>query len=131
VDFHEDGRFLYPGTGMAEETGKGAAKGTKLNIPMPPGANDGLFMKYWDDAEAFVEASRPEIILLQCGADSLEGDPITHLGYSPAAHAHVARRLRQLAGKICQGRLVAMGGGGYNRDNLANAWCAVVSALCG
>lgn len=131
VDFHEDGRYLYPGTGMAEETGKGAATGTKLNIPMPPGANDGLFMKYWDDAEAFIVTARPEIILLQCGADSLEGDPITHLAYSPAAHAHATRRLRLLAGDICQGRLVVMGGGGYNRDNLANAWCAVVSALCG
>jgi acetoin utilization protein AcuC len=131
VDFHEDGRFLYPGTGSAEETGKGAAKGSKLNIPMPPGANDGLFMKYWDDAEAFITTSEPEIILLQCGADSLDGDPITHLAYSPAVHAHAARRLRLLADKVCQGRLVVMGGGGYNRDNLAIAWCAVVSALCG
>ncbi|WP_455207851.1 acetoin utilization protein AcuC [Kaarinaea lacus] len=129
VDFHEDGRYLYPGTGAVEETGQGKAKGTKLNIPMPPNANDGLFMKLWDEAEAFIEKAVPEFILLQCGADSMQGDPITQLGYSSAVHAFTATRLSQLADRLCAGRLVAMGGGGYNRENLARAWCAVVNAL--
>ncbi|HEY5603616.1 MAG TPA: acetoin utilization protein AcuC [Gammaproteobacteria bacterium] len=129
VDFHEDGRFLYPGTGAIEETGKGAAKGTKLNIPMPPDAGDALFKKLWDQAEAFIENAAPEFILLQCGADSIRGDPITHLGYTCEVHAFTAMRLSQLADRICAGRLVAMGGGGYNRDNLATAWCAVVNAM--
>lgn len=129
VDFHEDGRFLYPGTGAVEETGKGDAKGTKLNIPMPPEANDEFFLKLWDKAESFIEQNKPEFILLQCGADSIAGDPITHMSYSPAAHAHAAKRLAELADKICDGRLVAMGGGGYNRENLARGWCAVVENL--
>ncbi|NIM33406.1 MAG: acetoin utilization protein AcuC, partial [Pseudomonas stutzeri] len=34
-----------------------------------------------------------------------------------------------LADSCCQGRLLAMGGGGYNRRNLALAWCAVLEAL--
>jgi acetoin utilization protein AcuC len=129
VDFHEDGRFLYPGTGAVEETGTGEAKGTKLNIPMPANANDELFIKLWDKAETFIEQGNPDFILLQCGADSIEGDPITHLAYSPAAHAHAAKRLALLADKMCQGRVVAMGGGGYNRNNLANAWCEVAAHL--
>ncbi len=129
VDFHEDGRFLYPGTGAIEETGKGEAKGSKLNIPMPPNANDGLFMKLWDQAESFLEKARPEFILLQCGADSIEGDPITHMAYSPAAHVHATQRLSHIAGKYSQGRMVVMGGGGYNRNNIARTWCSVVNAL--
>jgi acetoin utilization protein AcuC len=36
-----------------------------------------------------------------------------------------------LADEFCPGRLVAMGGGGYNRANLAAAWCAVVESLLG
>lgn len=129
VDFHEDGRFLYPGTGSVEETGKGTAKGTKLNIPMPPQAGDELFIKLWDKAEAFLEAGQPEFILLQCGADSIAGDPITHMAYTPAVHAHVASRLSNLADRICKGKLVAMGGGGYNRVNLAKAWSDVIEHL--
>ncbi|HHJ36762.1 MAG TPA: acetoin utilization protein AcuC, partial [Gammaproteobacteria bacterium] len=47
ADMHEDGRFLYPGTGAIDETGSGDAAGTKLNIPMPPESDDELFFKMW------------------------------------------------------------------------------------
>ncbi|MEN8205770.1 MAG: acetoin utilization protein AcuC [Pseudomonadota bacterium] len=129
ADLHEDGRYLYPGSGRETETGRGAATGTKLNIPMPPEAGDDLFYEAWARVEAFIDERRPEFILFQCGADSIAGDPITHLRYSPAAHGHAAQRLLYLARRHCQGRLLAMGGGGYNRSNLALAWTAVVQAL--
>ena len=66
---------------------------------------------------------------MQCGADSLAGDPITHLEFSENAHGQAASDLRALAERHCQGRLVATGGGGYNRDNLARAWTRVVESL--
>lgn len=131
VDFHEDGRYLYPGTGAAEESGRDAAAGTKLNIPMPPNADDDAFFEAWPTAAAFLEQARPEFIILQCGADSLAGDPITHLKYTSAVHRHVASRLQDIAGRHAGGRLLALGGGGYNRTNLAEAWTAVVGALLG
>jgi len=129
ADTHEDGRYLYPGTGFADETGKGDAKGSKMNIPMPPGAGDQAFFAAWTHIEDFLRSHAPEFIILQCGADSLAGDPITHLLFSDAAHRHAAIRLRLLANEFCHGRLLALGGGGYNLDNLARAWCAVVEAL--
>jgi acetoin utilization protein AcuC len=129
ADLHEDGRYLYPGTGAAGESGKGEARGTKLNIPLPPQANDADFMAAWPRVEQQLARFPPEFILLQCGADSLSGDPITHLDLSPASHRHAAVRLKALAGKYCAGRLLAMGGGGYNRANMAQAWTAVVEAL--
>lgn len=129
ADLHEDGRFLYPGTGAREERGRGPAEGLKLNIPMPPGAGDAEFHAAWNEVEDFLERQEPELILLQCGADSLAGDPITHLQYSPEAHAHAAKRLRHIAEHYCKGRVLAMGGGGYNRYNLARAWTRVVEEL--
>ena len=129
ADVHEDGRFLYPGTGAITATGRGAAVGSKLNVPMPMEADDAAFMRVWPAIEDFVAAARPEFILFQCGADSLAGDPITHLRFSEQAHAHAAARLCALAGRLCDGRLLAMGGGGYNRDNLARAWTAVLRAM--
>jgi len=129
ADIHEDGRYLYPGTGAASETGSGAAKGTKLNLPMPPGADDEQFMSAWAKVESYLEAAQPEFILFQCGADSLEGDPITHLRFSENAHAHAAARLADIANRTAQGRILAMGGGGYNRRNLARAWTRVVRSL--
>jgi acetoin utilization protein AcuC len=129
ADIHEDGRFLYPGTGAADETGKGGARGTKLNIPMPPGAGDDEFRAAWQVAENYIDAARPEFILLQAGADSLAGDPITHLRYSEEAHAEAAAALCRLADKHCDGRIIGTGGGGYNRHNLARAWTRVVQSF--
>jgi acetoin utilization protein AcuC len=129
ADLHEDGRYLYPGSGAVSETGRGAARGTKLNIPMPPGADDRAFFTAWERVESFVEATRPAFILLQCGADSIAGDPLTHLAYSSEAHRHATDRLCALADRHADGRLLALGGGGYNLDSLADAWCAVVAAM--
>lgn len=129
VDIHEDGNYLYPGTGFADETGKDRAEGTKLNVPMPPGAGDQEFYRAWEHAEAFLEQARPEFILFQCGADSIAGDPLAHLCYSPAAHAHAARSLCAIADECSRGRIMAFGGGGYHPGNLARAWCAVLAAM--
>lgn len=129
ADIHEDGRFLYPGTGHAGETGQGDAFGKKINIPLAPGAGDSAFFAAWERVEAHVASHRPEIILLQCGADGLASDPLAHLRYSKAPHAHAARRLRALADRMSQGRLMAFGGGGYDLGNLAVAWTAVLREL--
>lgn len=129
ADIHEDGKNLYPGTGAAEETGSGKARGTKLNIPISPGADDTDFRRVWAEVEAYIEAAKPEFILMQCGADSLEGDPITHLSWSEEAHAEAAASLCRLADKHCDGRIIGTGGGGYNRRNLARAWTRVVQSF--
>ena len=128
-DIHQDGRTLYPGTGFQNEIGKGAAQGTKLNFPMLPGADDDDFMRAFEIIESFLKAQAPEIILLQCGADSAAGDPLAELQFSSRCHAHAASRLRQLADESASGQLIAMGGGGYDLQNLAHVWCEVVKAL--
>ncbi len=129
ADLHEDGRYLYPGTGSLEETGAGAARGTKLNLPLPPGADDTVFAQEWPKVIAHLERFEPQFIILQCGADSLEGDPITHLRLSPKSHGRAARELSQLADRLGHGRVLGLGGGGYNRGNIAQGWNAVVEGL--
>jgi len=129
ADLHEDGRFLYPGTGASHETGTGAARGTKLNLPLRPEASDADFRASWLRVEEYLVAAQPQFILFQCGADSLEGDPLAHLHLSPQSHAHAAARLCEIADRIGHGRVVGMGGGGYDRRNLAQAWTGVVDAF--
>jgi acetoin utilization protein AcuC len=129
ADVHEDGRHLYPGTGAAAETGKGRARGSKLNIPIAPGAVDSDFYREWERVEQYLEHAKPEFILFQGGADSLEGDPITHLCYTEEAHAKAAAALCRIADKHCAGRIVGTGGGGYNRHNLARAWTRIVQSF--
>jgi len=126
ADIHEDGRYLYPGTGGEDETGKGPAKGTKLNIPLKPGSGDAEFLESWPRVQRHLDRFEPEFVLFQCGADGLRDDPIAHLNYTAATHAHAAKSLRHAAERFCKGRLMAFGGGGYDRRNLAQAWSAVL-----
>jgi acetoin utilization protein AcuC len=129
VDIHESGRTLFPGTGDAKETGKGRAKGTKLNIPLPPGSGDEEFKVALDAAMDFLKGAAPQFLFFQCGADGLNGDPLTHLRYSPWTHAYASKSLHEFAHIACSGNLLAMGGGGYNPVNVDAAWSAVIKEL--
>ena len=104
----------------------GQGRGTKITAH-GAGAGDRVLHGVGAGGEV-LRRFKPEFILFR-GADSLAGDPLAHLRYSPAAHAHAARRLKRIAGEYCDGRLIAFGGGGYNRKNLALAWCAVLKEL--
>jgi acetoin utilization protein AcuC len=128
-DVHEHGRFLYPGTGMENETGEGRAEGTKVNIPLLPGEGDERIKDILPKLEAFATRAAPEFIIFQCGADSVAGDPIGGLTFSEGFHSKVADLLHRIAHDHCQGRLVALGGGGYDPGNCAKAWTSVVMQL--
>ena len=128
-DIHEDGRYLYPGTGSASETGLGVAKGTKVNVPLSPGTGDEGVIDQLPRLESLARVCSPEFIIFQCGADGLAGDPIAGLSYSREAHKAVASTLHRLSHELCGGRLLALGGGGYKPENCASAWLAVVKAL--
>ncbi len=129
VDLHEDGRYLYPGTGRLDEIGLGEAEGTKLNLPLDMNAGDEEFLEAWTEGAAFLREFQPEFIILQAGADCLAGDPITHLKCSSAVHRQVTRDLCAIADDYGQGRLLGLGGGGYNLANIAEAWVAVVEEM--
>jgi acetoin utilization protein AcuC len=105
ADIHEDGRFLFPGAGDEE------------------------FRAAWSEIETYLTEAHPEFIILQCGADSIAGDPITHLQFSEDAHGAAAASLCEIADRFSDGRLVALGGGGYNRRNIATGWSRVVQEM--
>jgi acetoin utilization protein AcuC len=139
ADLHEDGHTLWPHSpeapgrepvsGERGATGEGAAVGTKLNLPLVAGATDTEFDRAWDEAEAFLEAQRPSFLIFVSGADGLANDPMAHLRLTPASLAKAATRLREMANRHAEGRLLVLGGGGYEKANLGPGWCAVVEAL--
>jgi acetoin utilization protein AcuC len=129
ADLHQSGESLYPGTGAVDERGRGAAAGTKLNVPLPAGAGDREFLLAWPRMLEHVAGYEPEFVILQCGADSVAGDPLANLRLTPGAHARAAQDLCQLADRLGHGRVLALGGGGYDRGNLAQCWTGVVEAL--
>ena len=129
ADIHEDGRYIFPQTGFSYETGKGLAKGSKLNIPLLPLSSDQDFLIMWEKVEEFVRRWEPQFIILNCGADGLNDDPLSHLHYSPRIHARAAESLCRIAEEYCEGRIVAVGGGGYDLLSVGRAWTAVINAF--
>src|SRR2546430_9353221 len=80
IDFHESGKFLFPGTGFPDEIGRGAAEGLKLNIPLPPYTGDEAYLEAFQQiVPDALKKFRPEIILVQCGADGHLDDRLAHL----------------------------------------------------
>ncbi len=118
VSIHETGTALFPGTGFEDETGTDAGEGYSVNIPLPPGADDNLFLHAFDrTVPAFVEAFKPDIVVTQLGVDTFRTDPLSHLNCTTNGFCEAVRKLRDLAPKW-----VALGGGGYDPGNVARAW---------
>jgi len=139
--FYEDGSVLffdthqhplYPGTGRADETGRGAGAGLTINCPFPAGAGRkeivGAFREKLLPAAA---AFRPDLVLVSAGFDSRVGDPLGGFRLTDDDFAELTGIVRGIAAEHCAGRLVSTLEGGYALDGLASAAAAHVRALLG
>jgi acetoin utilization protein AcuC len=114
ISLHETGRMLFPGTGFAEETGGDSAPGTAVNVALPPGTGDDDWLRAFDAVvPPLLRAYAPQLLLTQHGCDAHALDPLAHLMLSVDGQREAAARLHRLSHELCDGRWVAVGGGGY------------------
>jgi len=121
---------LYPGTGAAEERGRGEGEGATLNCPMPAGSGDAGWLGVLESRvlPAF-EAFAPEIVLVSAGFDAHANDPLAGVRLTEDGFRGMTRSMLAFAQSTCQGRLVSVLEGGYDLDALAQATTAHVKAL--
>jgi acetoin utilization protein AcuC len=121
ISVHEENR--WPFTGRLEDDGGGNA----FNLPVPKGLNDSEMRLVLEELILpLISEFRPEIIVLQAGADALLEDPLSRLALSNNAHLAILRALRPLSP-----RFLLLGGGGYNPWSVGRAWTALWGALSG
>ncbi|MHB8578227.1 MAG: arginase family protein, partial [Dehalococcoidia bacterium] len=133
VSFHESGRYLFPGSGEADERGAGAGEGFAVNVPLQPYTEDGRWIEAVEDTlPSLCRAFVPDLIVSQHGCDGHVGDPLTHLALTLRAFRQQTGLVHALAHEVSDGRWVACGGGGYQPIRVVpRAWAALWAEMCG
>lgn len=115
ISFHETGQYLFPGTGSLRERGEGQGYGYSLNIPLDAFTEDDSFLEvYHRLVPEVARAFQPDVIVTQNGCDAHAYDPLTHLSCTMRIYQEIPRLAHQLAHELCDGRWIAVGGGGYD-----------------
>jgi acetoin utilization protein AcuC len=116
ISVHEHPATLFPGTGLAAETGTGDGRGYAVNVPLPAGTGDAGWLRALDAVvPPLLRAFRPDVLVTQHGCDTHRLDPLAHLMVSLDAQRQAALWLHALAHSVAGGRWVLLGGGGYQR----------------
>jgi acetoin utilization deacetylase AcuC-like enzyme len=119
---------IYPGTGWLDDAPH--AKDRIVNVPLPAHAGDETFSRIADQIFMPMVASfKPEMLLISAGFDAHWNDPITSLGLSTRGFYNISKKLVELAGEVCGGKIVFVLEGGYDPHNVANGVGAVFDAL--
>jgi acetoin utilization protein AcuC len=132
ISLHESPATLFPGTGWPHETGGANAPGTCVNIALPAGTGDqGWLRAFISVVPEIIDVFSPEIIFSQNGADSHVNDPLTHLAVSVDGQRYAYELIHQLAHRH-GGKLVAVGGGGYDiADAVPRSWVNLLAVVIG
>ena len=131
ISLHETGRYLFPGTGDVLELGNGLGRGYSVNVPLEPFTEDDSYIEAIDALlTPLVISFAPDVIVSQHGCDTHAWDPLTHLGLTMRGISAQIKAAHQLAHAYCQGRWVALGGGGYDLYRVVpRAWSMLWSEM--
>ena len=122
----------YPGSGTLAEQGAGRGEGYNLNVPLSGGLNDAAYAAIFNQVLAPVARQyQPELIMVSAGYDIYHGDPLGTMAVTEAGFAYLTRVVKELAGELCDGRLVLTLEGGYSLQGLRDGVLASLGELAG
>lgn len=127
ISIHESGRFLFPGTGHPDEIGEGEGRGYSANIALGRYADDDVW--WWAFQQVvppLFRWFRPEVVVLQMGADPHYTDPLAHVVLTTQGWLRAVQWVAELEIPI-----VATGGGGYSLTAVARMWTLALATLKG
>ena len=127
ISTHERGEYLFPGTGFVEEAGTGKGVGYSVNLPLEPFTDSSVYLPAFEQVvPPLFAAFRPDVVVAQLGIDAHRTDPLTHLALDVQGFARAVARIAELSPK-----LICLGGGGYDVQNVARGWTAAWAVLNG
>ena len=126
VSIHQE--RCYPiDAGQLAVSGTGAAAGTNLNIPLPPGSGHGAYIAAFDRVVLpALQRFRPELIAVASGLDASAMDPLGRMLCTSETYRAMAARIAAAADSLCGGRLIATHEGGYSNAYVPFCGLAVI-----
>ena len=134
ISIHQDPRTLYPGPGYRNPIGEKEGRGYSVNIPLLPGTGDLAYDYVLDTVFVLLaEEFRPQVIIMVDGSDTHFMDEITRMGLTLKGIYMIADKVRQTADRICQGKVIAFDGSGYDLKGIlfSKGWLASIYGLTG
>ncbi|MBA3233469.1 MAG: acetoin utilization protein AcuC [Propionibacteriales bacterium] len=133
ISLHETPRTLFPGTGDASESGGPGAEGSAVNVALPPGTDDGGWLRAFHAVvPPLLRAFAPQVLVSQHGCDTHMDDPLAHLMVSIDGQRAAHLALHDLAHEVAGGRWLATGGGGYALTSVVpRTWTHLLAVAAG
>jgi len=120
---------LYPGTGPLSDAGSGEGEGYTLNLPVPPGSEEDLWLSLIEHVVLpAASAFDPDVVLVSAGFDAHREDPLASARLQTESFAEMARHVRALAEQVDAPIGVVLEGG-YAPAALAASATAALEAF--
>ncbi|XP_018333043.1 histone deacetylase 8 [Agrilus planipennis] len=125
LSFHKWAPGFYPGSGNVEDSGSGRGKYYSVNVPICEGTNDVTYYRLFNEIfPRILQRFQPLAVVVQCGADVINGDPIGQCNLTPKGMERCIKDVLK-----CDLPTLFLGGGGYNFENTARYWCYLTSVI--
>jgi acetoin utilization deacetylase AcuC-like enzyme len=129
ISIHQAG--IFPGTGSSGDFGSGAGEGYTINLPVPAGAGEELWLSLLEHIVIPVASSfDPDLVLVSAGFDAHRDDPLADCRLEAGSFAQMACQVRDMAAHL-GAPLGAVLEGGYDPPALAESVAATLAALGG
>ncbi len=129
ASIHQSG--LFPGTGALADAGSGDGLGYTINIPVPKGSDEEVWLSVLEHVVIPVALEyKPELILISAGFDAHRLDPLGECLLERDSFAQMACQVRDLGTQV-SAPVGAVLEGGYDLGALAECWLATIAALEG
>jgi acetoin utilization deacetylase AcuC-like enzyme len=129
ISIHQAG--IYPGSGPSSDFGSGEGEGFTINLPVPTGADEELWLSLVEHIVLPVAAEfEPDLVLVSAGFDAHRADPLADCRLEAGSFAKMTCHLRDLAARL-EAPLGVVLEGGYEPSALADSVAATLGALSG
>jgi acetoin utilization deacetylase AcuC-like enzyme len=127
ASIHQSG--IYPGTGALSDVGAGEGEGFTINLPVPSGSDEDLWLSLLEHIVVPVaDEFKPDLLLVSAGFDAHREDPLAGCRLETSSFAEMARHVRELADRL-DVPLGAVLEGGYQPAVLGQCVLETLAAL--